>query len=279
MTTPDIHKNTNYTSSAYQKHANFVPLLTTRLIHLLSPQPTDRIIDIGAGDLVLSSTISTSCAHLFALDASETLLTSGIKNYPPSKYPNISTRVVDCRYLENEEDVVNGTWDKVVSNAALHWILRDPRTRDGVIKAVHRALKTGGMFVVEMGGFGNVAEVHTALVGALYKRGFSIEKIQETSPWYFPTKEAMTALLEGVGFEVKVIETEYRPTELSEGQDGGVLGWLKMFGSKYLELVDEEEREVVAKEVRDVLSLSGIALREDGRWVVGYNRLRFVAQK
>jgi len=43
-------------------------------------------------------------------------------------------------------------YDAVFSNAALHWCKRDPL---GVVQGVRRALKPGGRFVAEMGGFMN----------------------------------------------------------------------------------------------------------------------------
>lgn len=43
-------------------------------------------------------------------------------------------------------------FDAVFSNAALHWCKRSP---SGVIESAARALKKGGRFVVEMGGFTN----------------------------------------------------------------------------------------------------------------------------
>lgn len=46
----------------------------------------------------------------------------------------------------------HGQFDKVFSNAALHWCKRDPV---GVIRSVKKVLKPGGVFVAEFGGWGN----------------------------------------------------------------------------------------------------------------------------
>ncbi|KAF3168070.1 hypothetical protein TWF225_011828 [Orbilia oligospora] len=275
-------KNTSYTHQTYQSHASFVPLLTSKISSLLSPLPTDRIIDLGAGDLILTSKLSHHCLQILALDASKDLITSGQSLFPKSTHPNLSSRIVDCRYLENEDDVVGGNWDKVFSNAALHWILRDPSTRKNTLKAVYDALKpSDGKFIAEMGGFGNISEVHVAITSALHNRGIPLDKIKSANPWFFPSEKHMRELLEETGFEVEMIESEYRPTELSfeDGDgEGGVKAWIQMFGQRFLELVeDEAERAVVAGEARDLLE--GVARREDGRWVVGYVRLRWVAVK
>ena len=48
--------------------------------------------------------------------------------------------------------VKHGRFDKVFSNAVLHWCKRDPV---GVIRSVKKVLKPGGVFVAEFGGWGN----------------------------------------------------------------------------------------------------------------------------
>ncbi|KAK6499360.1 hypothetical protein TWF506_003988 [Arthrobotrys conoides] len=273
-------KNTLYTHQTYQSHASFVPLLTTKVTSLLSPLPTDKILDLGAGDLILTSKLSQHCSKILALDASPDLIKSGQSLFPKDSYPNLDSRVVDCRYLENEADVISGDWDKVFSNAALHWILRDPATRMNTLKAVYDALKPSGRFIAETGGFGNISEVNVAITAAVSARGVPLSKIKDANPWFFPSVEYMKGLLEEAGFVVEMIESEYRPTELSleDGEgEGGVKAWIEMFGQRFLELVGEGERGAVAGEARDLLE--GVARREDGRWVVGYVRLRWVAVK
>ena len=47
----------------------------------------------------------------------------------------------------------HGLFDKVFSNAVLHWCKRDPV---GVIRSVKKVLKPGGLFAAEFGGWGNL---------------------------------------------------------------------------------------------------------------------------
>jgi trans-aconitate methyltransferase len=154
------------------------------------------------------------------IDASGNMIASFRKTYP-----GISTRVVDCRYLSHEKDLTAGTFDKVFSNAALHWILRDPATRADTIRACFDALKPGGVMVSELGGLGNVAEVHAALVGELIHSGVTPKRAREVSPWWFPSLEAMRVLLEEAGFTWIKGEVELRQTELTDGEGGGIRGW------------------------------------------------------
>lgn len=60
--------------------------------------------------------------------------------------------------------------------------------------------------------------------------------------------------------------------------DTDVAGWIEMFGFDFLKpLSSDEERAEVAKEVQEYLRPS--YQREDGKWVIMYNRLRVVAIK
>jgi SAM-dependent methyltransferase len=88
-------------------------------------------------------------------------------------------------------------FDAVFSNAALHWMTRATK----VIAGVHRALRPGGRFVGEFGGFGNVAAVVTALIAVLDRRG---QDGAAAKPWYNPTAEEYAALLEAQGMRVEI---------------------------------------------------------------------------
>lgn len=58
-------------------------------------------------------------------------------------------------------------FDAVFSNAAIHWMSRDPVS---VISGVRRALKPGGRFVAEFGGHGNIAAIITAMTAVFQKK-------------------------------------------------------------------------------------------------------------
>lgn len=166
-----------------------------------------------------------------------------------------------------------------VSNAALHWILRDPSTRINTLKACFSALRSGGSFVFEMGGAGNVPEVHTALIAALVHHGIPIDQAREASPWFFPSKAWMTKTLEDIGFEIGVLEVEHRPTELTRTEGGGLRGWVKLMGASMLELLeDESRRKAAVDEICEVLSTIVTRIEDGSQWL-SYVRLRGVAKR
>lgn len=47
---------------------------------------------------------------VLGIDASPAMIESAMKDYND---PRAEWRVVDCRYLDKEETIVNGSWDKV----------------------------------------------------------------------------------------------------------------------------------------------------------------------
>lgn len=169
-------------------------------------------------------------------------------------------------------------FDYRVSNAALHWILRNESTRISTLKGIHAGLKQGGKFVFEMGGYGNVAEVTTALMYALVRQGVSIEKVREVYPWFFASETWMTNTLEGIGFKLIKMETEYRPTLLTSSANGGLAGWVRLMGANFLDILSPDKREEAVQEICEVLQ-TGVTRAEDGSQWLGYVRLSGIAEK
>lgn len=196
-----------------------------------------------------------------------------------SKTTKCSFQVEDCSALSSHThgSILNGSWDKVFSNAALHWIMRKPQSRKSVLLAAHAALKQGGKFVFECGGAGNVAEIVTAALSALVAQGVEIDKARELIPWYFPNEAWMSAALQEAGFEVEKMELEYRPTKMNPPQSGkgGLAGWTRFFCASFLDGV--ENSEAVVDHMCSLLETS--VGREDGTKWLGYVRLRAVAVK
>jgi trans-aconitate methyltransferase len=167
-----------------------------------------------------------------------------------------------------------GTYTKLFSNAALHWILREPSSRTPFFTAAHAALRPGGTFALEMGGLGNVAEMRTALLMATARR-IGLDAAKSADPWFFPDETWLSSELESAGFRVDRVEREWRPTTADKG---GVEGWVRLMGRQFLDAVpDENEREDVVKEAADVLG--EVCKNPSGGHMISYVRLRCVATK
>ncbi|KAK6003931.1 hypothetical protein QM012_008781 [Aureobasidium pullulans] len=272
--------NDKWSSKAYSAAAGFVPKLTTTVVSYLAPKPTDKILDIGCGDGPLTARIAASLpqGHILGLDASASFIQTAQEKHSSQ---NCTFKLQDCRRISECAEAVDGSWDKVFSNAALHWILRDPNTRDAVFKDIHSALKPGGMFVFEMGGKGNVEAVHATILSVLVANGIPLSTAREACPWFFPSDVWMTQRLQKSGFEVQKCELEYRPTKCtakSADGSGGLEGWVKLMGAEMLNVVEESKRGDIIKQVCDVLE-TVVTREEDGSQFLNYVRLRAVARK
>jgi trans-aconitate methyltransferase len=245
-----------WSSLRYAENARFVSDLGEPVLALLNPQTGERILDLGCGDGVLTKKVASAGATVIGVDGSADMVAAARKN-------GIDAQVADAHKLH-----FNAEFDAVFSNAALHWMKRDP---DLVIDGIHRALKPGGRFVAEMGGHGNVAAICVALFATLEHYG--VEASAEINPWYFPSVNDYRKKLEGRGFRVEYIELIPRPTPLPTG----MRGWLETFAIPLTKIVPHEKRTTFLDEVTE--RLRPVLCDSDGQWTADYVRLRFLARR
>jgi trans-aconitate methyltransferase len=247
-----MSKTTSWDPQAYAKNARFVADLAQPLLELLAPQHGELIMDLGCGDGALTEKIAARGASVLGTDAS-------IAQARAAKDRGLLVAVVDGHHL-----CLKPKFDAVFSNAALHWMKQPER----VVQGVGQCLKTGGRFVAEFGGKGNVQTIRSALHGALRRRGVDPIAID---PWYYPSTKNFSKLLVNSGFTVHYIEIIPRPTQLP----GELLDWLEIFAQPFTNAVEKGARQSFLDEV---CGRSESALRDvDGRWTVDYVRLRFAA--
>jgi len=245
-----------WNSSRYAENAQFVPALGQAALELLNPQPGERILDLGCGDGALTEKLIAAGARVVGVDASESMVAAA------------RARGIDARLSDAYELTFDAEFDAVFSNAALHWMSRDP---GAVIAGVYRALKNAGRFCGEMGGFGNVAAITIALCAALDQ--FGIERPAKLIPWYFPTVDEYRLRLEKSGFQLEYVELIPRPTQLPTG----MRGWLETFAIPFTNSLREEDRSAFLDDVTE--RLRPVLCDHSGRWTADYVRLRFLARK
>jgi SAM-dependent methyltransferase len=239
---------------SYARNARFVSDLGAPVLELLAPRAGERILDLGCGDGVLTAKLAAMGCRVVGVDASaaQVQATQGL---------GVEAYVVSGEKLDFDSE-----FDAVFSNAALHW-MRDP---EAVIAGVWRALRPGGRFVAEMGGYGCVETIKRALIEALDRRGIDG---RAADPWYFPTVEDYSARLTNRGFTINYIALIARPTPLP----GDVTAWLETFAQNFTAALAPGERPTYLAEVQQALrpKLCDAA----GKWTADYVRLRFAAEK
>ena len=242
--------------ATYDSAFGYVSAHGAPLIDLLDPQPGERVIDLGCGTGAFSAEIAARGAEVLGIDGSTEMITQAA-----ALHPKLSFTVGDAHDFNVAEP-----YDAVASNAALHWMTRDP---DTVIAQVHGALRPGGRFIAEMGGAGNCAELITAMQTAWRVFGLGEPEL----PWYFPTPAEYAARLEEGGFTVRLMEYFDRPTRMTEGPNGAA-DWVRLFARDALSAVPAD---VVEPLLERINVLAAPALRRESGWVADYVRLRFAA--
>ena len=245
-----------WNAEQYAKNARFVSDLGQAVLDLLNPQPGERILDLGCGDGALTERLVAAGANVVGVDSSADMVRA-------AKDRGLDARVVDGYTLEFDSE-----FDAVFSNAAMHWMKRDP---DAIVAGAYRALKPGGRFVAEMGGHGCVAAITVALCATLQERGLS--NPADLIPWYFPTPDEYQARLEAAGFAIEHIALIPRPTPLPTG----MRGWLDTFAIPFTTTLPEYKRGEFLDEVTE--KLRPVLCDSNGRWTADYMRLRFLARQ
>jgi len=242
----------------YDRKHEFVSQLATDLVELLSPQPGERILDLGCGTGHLTYKIAT-ITEVLGIDSAATMIEKARANYPNLRFE--LANAAELTYIEQ--------FDGVFSNAVLHWV----KPPEKVITGVWNALKPGGRFVAEFGGKGNINLILTALHNTIKANNLSIN--EELNYNYFPSIAEYGTLLENQGFTFIFANLFDRLTPLADGEQG-IANWLKMFRSKLLASYLEEMQVKIIAGVEEELRPT---LYKNGQWFADYRRIRIVAVK
>ncbi|TLS24794.1 hypothetical protein PpBr36_08474 [Pyricularia pennisetigena] len=269
----------NWSSKEYQNAASFVPKLAVEIMKWLNPQKDDEILDIGCGDGVLDIQIAQIVAQgrgrLHGIDSSASMIGTAMEAASDAGLKNCTFEVCDATDLVNKPELQGGTFNKVFSNAAMHWILRPEDKREQFFVGVKNALVPGGTFAFEMGGLGNVSELKAGIFSAVGRR-IGLARAVEASPWFFPDEDWMRQMMENTvgGWTIERMERVWRPTTADAG---GVDAWIRLMAKQFFDAVQEDQREECIREVVEVLEK--VCAKPGGGYMFSYVRLRVLARK
>jgi trans-aconitate methyltransferase len=254
-----VNPTSTWSAANYGTIGSFVSGLAGDVLQMLNAQSGERILDVGCGNGVLTEQIAATGAEVVGVDASAELVEQ-------ARGRGLQVHLLDAADMSFDEE-----FDALFSNAALHWML-DP---DRVAQRMFDALKPGGRFVAEFGGFGNIAAIRTALSAVLGRRGLLDRREDGPTDQYYPTVAQYTQVLESAGFTEVTGELVPRPTRL----DHGMVAWLTTFRSGLLDALDVQgqTRRFVFAETADLLAPS--LLDNDGVWWADYVRIRVSARR
>jgi trans-aconitate methyltransferase len=244
-------------SSFYDDKHAFVTKYGEGLLELLAPKAGERILDVGCGTGHLTSQIAKTGAAVTGFDSSAEMIAAA-----RAAYPSLHFVVADAADFSFDQP-----FDAVFSNAALHWVHR----AEEAIVCMSRALRSGGRFVVEFGGKGNVQQIYNTLEQTIQE----LAGIRVNAANYFPSIGDYAPLLERHGIQVASAMLFDRFTRL-EDDDDGLGNWIRMFRRAAIEPLSEEMKRAVIERMKERLRDS---LYREGAWHADYRRLRIVGYK
>ena len=95
------------------------------------------------------------------------------------------------------------------------------------------------------------------------------------NPFYFPTVEEYSTLLQAAGFKIEKIYDYDKPTPLPDGKDG-LRKWMMQFFADRLSMYDEAKQMVIFENVEKILEKK---MFDGTKWTADYRRIRVVAHK
>jgi trans-aconitate methyltransferase len=248
-------------TGSYDTQHGFVTHYGEDVLALLAPQAGERVLDVGCGTGHLTQQIAEAGAYAVGMDSSPEMIASACAAHPQVKFC-----VADAAQFSLDDLEEAAPFDAIFSNAALHWVTR----MEAAVICMAKVLRSGGRFVAELGGKGNIAQITQAFAeGAREVTGFAPDHGR-----VYPSIGEYSALLEKHNLMVRDAQLFARPTKL-EGAVG-MGNWLRQFNRALLEQLPEDKREAVIATTE--AKLRGVLFR-DGCWFADYVRLRIVAIK
>lgn len=224
------------------------------MLDLLAAQPGERILDLGCGDGALTQKIVATGANVHGVDGDGDMIRAA------------QALGLDAQVMDGHALTFGPEFDAVFTNAALHWMMQPSAVASGVFKA----LKPGGRYVGEFGGFGNIASIQAGARAIMALNGYAVPP---GLPHYYPAPEDFSALLSDAGFIDITAQLIPRPTPLPTG----LKGWLVTFGDALLPGVPKDAHARLIDEI--CAFLKPILSTPSGQWCADYMRLRFSAHK
>jgi trans-aconitate 2-methyltransferase len=210
------------------------------LIPKLQLTGNESLLDIGCGDGKITAELAKCLptGRVVGVDSSVGMINLAKDAFTQQDYPNLTFRLMDARKL-----TFHAEFDRIFSNAALHWI----GDQKAVLSGVARSLKPKGKLLFQMGGRGNAKDVLSILddllVEELWKGFFE----GFTFPYTFCGTEEYRELLVETGLAPQRVELLPKIMNLKGAE--GLAGWIRTTWLPYTERLPIERRDAFIREI------------------------------
>lgn len=232
--------NYSWNATDYAKNSANQYAWAKELIPKLELSGNEALLDIGCGDGKVTAEIAKCLPNgrVDGVDSSKEMINLANAAFPQKAFPNLTFQLMDARKMPFENE-----FDRIFSNAALHWII-DQKT---VLNGVARSLRSGGKVLFQMGGKGNAKDVLGILDDLLVLEPWKYYFGGFTFPYAFCGAEEYRAMLVEAGLKPKRVELF--PKEMKLVGAEGLAGWIRTTWLPYTERVPVEKRDLFVKEI------------------------------
>ncbi|MFZ0961817.1 MAG: methyltransferase domain-containing protein [Terriglobia bacterium] len=236
-----------------------------KLIAELDLQGSERILDLGCGDGALSAQMADLVPHgeVVGIDASRGMIAAA----QPKERKNLRFFLLDINELDYAEQ-----FDVVFSNATLHWIKDHQR----LLQNVRQALRKGGRLRFNFGGQGNCSHFFSVVREALRAKEFAPHFAGFAWPWYMPSVEEYSALVEASGWEQGRVWGEYADRYFADAEE--MIRWIDQPSLvPFLPHVPESDRPAFREYV--IKGMIEETQQDDGRCFETFRRINVSARR
>ncbi|MCW4025296.1 MAG: methyltransferase domain-containing protein [Candidatus Bathyarchaeota archaeon] len=216
-------KNYVWDAQDYQKNSSNQYRWAQELIPKLHLNGNETLLDIGCGDGKITAEIAKHLPNgkVVGIDSSQEMIILA-----QTSFPNITFQHADARNLPFQDE-----FDRVFSNAALHWILDQKR----VLASVFHSLKSGGSLLFQMGGKGNAKDILALFDEMLLEDAWLGFFEGFTFPYAFLDATEYRELLVDAG--LVPVRVELIPKTMKLVGAEGLAGWIRTTWLPYTERV------------------------------------------
>jgi ubiquinone/menaquinone biosynthesis C-methylase UbiE len=185
----------NESAEAYGRFMDLLGPFRAALVESLSPQPGERVLDLGTGPgepaMTIAGEVGTT-GQVLGVDLSEKMVALAQREARTRGIRNVEFRAMDCSKL----DLETGSFDAVVSNFGFQ-IFTDP---EQAAKEAHRVLTPRGRIAVTVWPPGERVPFLHAIIGAMLRHAEPDETGYIPTPYETGGPGEMIAFLAASGF-------------------------------------------------------------------------------
>jgi trans-aconitate 2-methyltransferase len=218
----------DFNGEEYAKASTHQKEWGAKLIDELKIKESDRILDLGCGDGLLSKMIADRVlkGSVLGIDASSGMIGKA-KEYETS---NCRFQVMDINEIGFLDE-----FDIIISNATLHWI----KDHNKLLANCNKALVKGGMMRFNFAGRGNCETFNTIARELMslpkYKKYFGSFEW----PWYMPDAHSYKKLFEGKSYSHTSVWDENADRYFKDEEE--MIRWIRVPSLiPFLGVIDDE---------------------------------------